>query len=72
MPYLHNCGWSGDEKGHIREGVQQYLSYAYGLTWIWGQWSTRWVPIELNRSLLSDSIGEDCVEMRALDQLSIK
>lgn len=52
MPYLHNCGWSGDEKGHIREGVQQYLSYAYGLTWIWGQWSTRWVPIELNRSLL--------------------
>jgi hypothetical protein len=46
MPYLHNCGWSGDEKGHIREGVQQYLSYAYGETW--GQWNTRWVPIEIN------------------------
>ncbi len=46
MPYLHNCGWSGDEKGHIREGVQQYLSYAYGETW--AHWNTRWVPIEIN------------------------
>lgn len=29
-PYLHNCGWSGDGRGHMRKGVQQYISYAYG------------------------------------------
>ncbi len=42
-PYLHNCGWSGDGLGHIKAGVQQYISYAYGTDW--GRWKTRWCPI---------------------------
>lgn len=42
-PYLHNCGWSGDEKGHIDASRQQYLSYAYGPGW--GNWKTAWSPI---------------------------
>lgn len=42
-PFLHNCGWSGDGLGHIKSGVQQYLSYAYGTEW--GRWKTRWCPI---------------------------
>lgn len=42
-PYLHNCGWSGDEKGHINPGQQQYLSYAYGPNW--ASWNTAWHPI---------------------------
>lgn len=41
--YLHNCGWSGDEQGHMKAGVQQYISYAYGSpTAQWGNWKTRW------------------------------
>ncbi len=39
-PYLHNCGWSGDGLGHVKSGIQQYLSYAYGPDW--GRWKTRW------------------------------
>ena len=46
MPYLHNCGLSGDAKGHIKNDVQQYLSYAYGERW--GVWNTRWVPVDIN------------------------
>lgn len=42
-PYLHNCGWSGDESGHINPGKQQYLSYAYGPNW--ANWRTAWQPI---------------------------
>jgi hypothetical protein len=42
-PYLHNCGWSGDERGHINPGRQQYLSYAYGPNW--ANWNTAWQPI---------------------------
>lgn len=42
--YLHNCGWSGDEKGHIDPAKQQYISYAYGPTW--ANWKTAWHPIE--------------------------
>jgi len=42
-PYLHNCGWSGDEKGHIDPSKRQYLSYAYGPDW--GNWKTAWHPI---------------------------
>ena len=45
MPGIHNCGWSGDGKGHIRKGTPQYLSYAYGIG-TWGRWKTRWVEIE--------------------------
>lgn len=45
MPGIHNCGWSGDGKGHIKEDVQQYLSYAYGIG-TWGRWKTRWVQID--------------------------
>ncbi len=47
-PYLHNCGWSGDGRGHMRKGVQQYISYAYGTTEAaWGQWNTWWSPLKL-------------------------
>lgn len=44
MPGIHNCGWSGDGQGHIRKGVPQFLSYAYGVG-SWGKWKTRWVEI---------------------------
>ena len=45
--YLHNCGWSGDAQGHIKPGVQQYVSYAYGsATAAWGQWNTRWSKVD--------------------------
>ncbi len=45
--YLHNCGWSGDAQGHIKPGVQQYVSYAYGsATAAWGQWKTRWSKLD--------------------------
>jgi hypothetical protein len=43
-PYLHNCGWSGDEKGHIGPAKQHYLSYAYGSGW--AAWNTFWHPIQ--------------------------
>ncbi|MBX3256775.1 MAG: hypothetical protein KF862_21745 [Chitinophagaceae bacterium] len=42
-PYLHNCGWSGDERGHINPEKQQYLSYAYGPNW--ANWNTMWHPV---------------------------
>lgn len=42
-PYLHNCGWSGDENGHINPRKKQYLSYAYGPDW--GKWNTAWHPV---------------------------
>jgi hypothetical protein len=45
MPGLHNCGWSGDGKGHIRKGIPQFLSYAYGVG-SWGKWKTRFAEIE--------------------------
>ena len=44
MPGIHNCGWSGDQNGHIKSGQQQYVSYAYGIN-SWAQWNTRWVEI---------------------------
>jgi hypothetical protein len=46
-PFLHNCGWSGDEKGHIDPAKQQYLSYAYGTDW--GNWKTAWSPITFDK-----------------------
>lgn len=46
MPGIHNCGMSGDRRGHIKKDTQQYLSYAYGIG-SWGKWKTRWV--EINR-----------------------
>jgi len=42
-PYLHNCGWSGDETGHIDPAKQQYISYAYGPNW--ANWNTFWNPL---------------------------
>lgn len=42
-PFLHNCGWSGDEHGHINPDKQQYISYAYGPNW--ANWNTMWHPI---------------------------
>lgn len=45
MPGLHNCGWSGDGKGHIKTGTRSFISYAYGVG-TWGEWKTRWVEIE--------------------------
>ncbi|MDP4206734.1 MAG: hypothetical protein Q8859_12155, partial [Bacteroidota bacterium] len=44
-PYLHNCGWSGDGKGHMNPNKQQFVSYAYGSTW--AAWNTYWQPLEL-------------------------
>ncbi len=43
-PYLHNCGWSGDAQGHIDPAKSQFLAYAYGPSW--GDWKTKWHPIE--------------------------
>jgi hypothetical protein len=43
QPYLHNCGLSGDEYGHMDINSPQYISYAYGENW--GQWKTRWSPL---------------------------
>lgn len=48
QPGAHNCGWSGDEQGHIKLGVQQYISYAYTLDFgpeSWGKWNTRWAKL---------------------------
>ena len=45
-PYLHNCGWSGDETGHLNPGKQQYISYAYGPNW--ANWKTAWHPLNFN------------------------
>jgi len=45
-PYLHNCGWSGDETGHLNPKKQQYLSYAYGPNW--ANWNTAWHPLNFN------------------------
>lgn len=42
-PYLHNCGWSSDEKGHINTTKQNFISYAYGPKW--AAWNTFWNPI---------------------------
>lgn len=42
---LHNCGWSGDEKGHQDPTKQQYIGYAYGLG-TWGQWNTWFAPLD--------------------------
>lgn len=41
--YLHNCGWSGDSRGHSSPLIKQYLSYAYGPSW--ANWNTAWHPI---------------------------
>lgn len=46
-PYLHNCGWSGDEQGHIDTSQQHYLSYAYGPDW--GNWKTAWHTISFDK-----------------------
>ena len=48
QPGAHNCGWSGDEQGHMKLGVQQYISYAYTLDFSpesWGKWNTRWAKL---------------------------
>ena len=45
-PLLHNCGWSGDETGHINPEKQQFISYAYGPTW--ANWKTAWHPLNFN------------------------
>lgn len=45
--YLHNCGWSGDEKGHIDPAKPQFISYAYGPNW--ANWATAWHPITFNK-----------------------
>jgi len=45
-PFLHNCGWSGDESGHINPGKQQFISYAYGPNW--ANWKTAWHPLTFN------------------------
>ncbi len=48
---LHNCGLSGDERGHMDLDRQQYIGYAYGLDESgasrWGQWSTYLQPLTI-------------------------
>lgn len=46
-PFLHNCGWSGDETGHINPEKQQYISYSYGSTW--ANWKTAWHPLNFKQ-----------------------
>ena len=46
-PYLHNCGWSGDESGHINPDIQQYVSYSYGSAW--ANWKTAWHPLNFKQ-----------------------
>ncbi|MFV0607069.1 MAG: hypothetical protein ACK5NK_14645 [Niabella sp.] len=50
-PYLHNCGISGDEIGHIDISKKQYIGYGYGNGW--ANWSLKVHTIEIkdNRSL---------------------
>ena len=45
--YLHNCGWSGDELGHIDPSKPQFLAYGYGPNW--GNWNTKWHPIKFDK-----------------------
>ncbi len=46
-PFLHNCGWSGDETGHINPEKEQYISYSYGSKW--ANWKTAWHPLNLKQ-----------------------
>lgn len=45
--YLHNCGWSADESGHINPEIQQFVAYGYGPNW--GNWNTKWHPIQFDK-----------------------
>lgn len=47
-PYLHNCGISGDAKGHIDITKPQYICYAYGSTW--ASWNTRLNPLSFTKN----------------------
>ncbi|MFZ4261085.1 hypothetical protein ACFRAE_03525 [Sphingobacterium sp. HJSM2_6] len=49
--YLHNCGWSADEMGHIDPNKQQFLAYGYGKDW--GNWKTKWHPISFDSEKLN-------------------
>ncbi|MCR4920343.1 MAG: hypothetical protein K5945_01360 [Bacteroidaceae bacterium] len=49
---LHNCGISGDERGHMQLSKPQYIAYAYGIG-TWGQWNTFLQPLEFNQELIS-------------------
>ena len=40
QPYLHNCGWGGDQFGHVNPRKPTYVGYAYGEKW--GAWNTHW------------------------------
>lgn len=42
---LHNCGWSGDEKGIQDPSKPQYIGYAFGLN-EWGVWDTWFAPLK--------------------------
>lgn len=53
LPYCHNCGISGDQRGHIDFDSQNYISYAYEVLGSdgkpkWGWWPTRFAPIEFS------------------------
>lgn len=46
-PYLHNCGWSGNALGHIDPKKPQFVAYGYGENW--GNWKTKWQPIQFKK-----------------------
>ena len=52
QPGLHNCGISGDERGHMQLSKPQYIAYAYGIG-TWGQWNTYMQPLEFNKELIA-------------------
>ena len=52
QPGLHNCGITGDERGHMQLRKPQYIAYAYGIG-TWGKWNTYLQPLEFNEELIT-------------------
>jgi len=52
--YLHNCGISGDEEGHMDITKPQFISYAYGSSW--GAWNTYFNPLQFAKNGIPVSI----------------
>ena len=51
--YAHNNGMSGSPNGHIVEGDQTFVTYAYGKTW--GHWATRLAPVQFTLANSADT-----------------
>ena len=61
---LHNCGISGDERGHMQLSRPQFIAYAYGIG-TWGQWNTTLQPLKFNEELIS--LVEQHLQQEAAD-----